>query len=219
VGVAFVYNRNYSKFDYGPSHPLRINRLSLTVALMGAYGLLDHPDLKMIEAEPASQEALLTFHAPEYLTVLRQANEGRFRPGLAIFGLGPGDNPVFPGVYDWAALLTGASLQASRAVTQGQASIGFNIAGGMHHAQAGNASGFCYINDAVITILDLVKQGLKVAYVDIDAHHGDGRHRPGPDHLLSSERPEPLSRNRLRQGARPGPGPRLCRQPASAAQH
>ncbi len=172
--VAFVYSRAFERFDYGPGHPMRIERLPLTVALMKAYGLLDHPDLRWIKAEPASEAELLSFHDPAYLAALRQADKEGFRPGLMVFGLGPGDNPVFPGMWDWSRLLAGATLQACRVVAQGEAEISFNISGGMHHGRPRRAHGFCYVNDLVIAIHELVARGLKVAYVDIDVHHGDG---------------------------------------------
>ena len=174
VSVAFAYSERFGRFDYGPDHPLRTERLDLTVALMKEYGLLEHPDLTWIEAEEAPEAALTSFHHPDYLAILRQANQGEYRSGFSMFGLGQGDNPVFPGLFDWAALLTGASFQAGRALACGQASIAFSISGGMHHALPRTASGFCYLNDVVITIKDMLDQGLKVGYVDIDAHHGDG---------------------------------------------
>jgi uridine phosphorylase len=92
----------------------------------------------------------------------------------AAHGLGFGDNPVFKGVYDWSAFSTGASLEATELVASNKADVAFNIAGGLHHAMADRASGFCYVNDAVVAIKLLVQSGRRVAYVDIDAHHGDG---------------------------------------------
>jgi acetoin utilization protein AcuC len=91
--------------------------------------------------------------------------------------LGPGDNPIFRGVYDWSLWVTGATLQACDLVASGEKDIVFNIAGGLHHADSSRASGFCYINDAAVGILKLLKQGKRVAYVDFDAHHGDGVQR------------------------------------------
>ncbi len=174
VTVAFVYNRRYSKFDYGPTHPLRVSRLPLTVALMESYGLLEHPQVRWIEAQPAGRDSLLSFHTEDYLAILKQANRGEYRRAFGMFGLGPGDNPIFTGVYDWAALLTGASVQAALAVADKEADISFNPAGGMHHGHPRKASGFCFMNDAVVAIRALLDRGLRVAYVDIDAHHGDG---------------------------------------------
>ncbi len=174
MAVSFVYHPDLGGFDYGPGHPLRIERLDLTVSLMEAFGLMAHPDLNRVEAAPAEQAALLAFHRPDYLEVLRRADSGLAAAEAAGYGLGPGDNPVFKGLWDWASLLTGASLAASEAVAEGRVEVAFNIAGGMHHAAPARASGFCYLNDAVLAIKSLLARGLKVAYLDFDAHHGDG---------------------------------------------
>jgi acetoin utilization protein AcuC len=90
------------------------------------------------------------------------------------YGLGTPDNPILPGIFRWSALVAGASLLAMRLVESGEVSRAFNIAGGLHHAGPGKASGFCYINDAALLIADLCRRGHRVAYVDIDVHHGDG---------------------------------------------
>jgi acetoin utilization protein AcuC len=90
------------------------------------------------------------------------------------YGLGTPDNPILPGIYRWSALVAGASLLAMRLVESGEVSRAFNISGGLHHAGPGWASGFCYINDAALIIAHLCRLGRRVAYVDIDVHHGDG---------------------------------------------
>ena len=172
--VAFVHNDDLAGFDYGPGHPLRIERLRLCTALMREYGLLDHPRLMAVEAQPAPREALLTFHHPDYLDVLEKADDGRMPENGAAFGLGVNDNPVFPGMWRWSRLLAGSSLMAARVVADGVVPTAFSISGGMHHAQHVTASGFCYINDIVVAINHLLSRGRRVAYVDIDVHHGDG---------------------------------------------
>src|SRR5262245_14174770 len=95
-------------------------------------------------------------------------------PHAARYGLGPGDNPVFPGLWEAAQLVAGGSLLGARLIADGEAERVFHFAGGLHHAMPDRASGFCYVNDAVLAILELRRRGLRVAYVDIDAHHGDG---------------------------------------------
>ena len=172
--TAFIYSDTFSEFDYGSSHPLRTFRLKLTYELIKAYGLLYLPGVKYIEAEPADDKDLLMFHKKDYIAMLKSVNSGSLAPGAEVYGLGPGDNPVFKGVLDWSRLVTGASLQAASLVESGEAVIAFSISGGLHHALSSQASGFCYINDAVTAIMSLVKKGLRVAYIDIDAHHGDG---------------------------------------------
>jgi len=172
--TAFIYTDAYLDYDYGPAHPLRISRLKLTYDLIKGYGLLDLPSVQFIPTIKAEERDLAVFHSEEYLNILRQANEGHFTGNAYFYGLGPGDNPIFPGLLDWSLLVTGATLQAIDFVLNGKGEVAFNIAGGLHHAMRSRASGFCYINDPVIGIMKLLSRGKRVAYIDIDAHHGDG---------------------------------------------
>jgi acetoin utilization protein AcuC len=171
---AFIYTDAYSNYDYGPTHPLKIIRLQLTYELIRAYGLLDISSVQFIPTIKADEEDLALFHSKDYLELLKQANEDLLHVDAYRYGLGPGDNPIFPGLYDWSLLVTGATLQAVNFVASGAGEVAFNIAGGLHHAMKSRASGFCYINDPVIGILKLLSRGKRVAYIDIDAHHGDG---------------------------------------------
>ena len=172
--TGFVYTDAYFDYDYGPTHPLRIIRLKLTYDLIKAYELLDLPSVQFIPTIKAEEKDLATYHSEEYLDVLKQANKGHLTGSACYFGLGPGDNPIFPGLYNFSLLLAGATLQAVDFVADGKGEIAFNIAGGLHHAMRSRASGFCYINDPVIGIMRLLSRGKRVAYIDIDAHHGDG---------------------------------------------
>jgi len=171
---AFIYTDAYLDYDYGRAHPLRIVRLKLTYDLINGYGLLDLPSVQFIPTLKAEEKDLAVFHSEEYLNILKQANEGHFMEDAYLYGLGPGDNPIFPGLLDWSLLVTGATLQAVDFVVSGKGEVAFNIAGGLHHAMRSRASGFCYINDPVIGIMKLLSLGKRVAYIDIDAHHGDG---------------------------------------------
>ncbi|MBN2124955.1 MAG: acetoin utilization protein AcuC [Deltaproteobacteria bacterium] len=173
MSTRFVYSPKFAAFEYGEEHPLRMERLRLTHGLCRDYGLLDLPGTRVLEALPASEQEILRFHTPEYVEVLKLASRGEFR-GRYTHGLGPGDNPIFPGLWEWSLLHTGASLQCAREISEGRAHIAFNIAGGLHHALRDRASGFCYVNDPVLAILHLVDRGKRVLYIDIDAHHGDG---------------------------------------------
>lgn len=172
--TAFVYSDRVAAFDYGSSHPMKPERLRLTAELIEAMGLGKLPSSEFIEARSATIDELLLFHTPEYLEVLKEANSGVVPPGGPACGLGYSDNPVFRGVFEWSALCAGASLQAAELVASGRADIAFNISGGLHHAMPERASGFCYINDAAVAIKYLAGLGKRIAYVDIDAHHGDG---------------------------------------------
>jgi acetoin utilization protein AcuC len=99
---------------------------------------------------------------------------GDWVPHADRYGLGPGDNPIFAGLWEAAQLVAGGSLLAAQVVADGEADRAFHFAGGLHHAMPGRASGFCYVNDAVLAVMKLRAKGWRVAYVDIDAHHGDG---------------------------------------------
>lgn len=193
---AFTYSDEYQEFDYGPSHPVNLRRLKLAYELMDAYGLFDGDDVSLVGAEAASETEALTFHSPHYLAFLRRADEAE-NPGAdppdpadaKRYNLGEDDNPLFPGVYRWGLLCVGATLEAARRLADGSARIAFNICGGMHHALPSHASGFCYLNDPVIAIRYFQRRGYRVAYVDLDVHHGDGvefAFRARPDVLTIS---------------------------------
>jgi acetoin utilization protein AcuC len=182
-----VHSEDWARFDYGPQHPLRMERLGLTWRLMQAYGLTRLPGAAVHAPEPAAEREIAAFHAPEYLEILKSANAGAQPPMGSAFGLGPGDNPVFRGLWEAARLVAAGSLLAADLVASGQADRVFHFAGGLHHAMRERASGFCYVNDAVLAILRLRERGLRVAYVDIDAHHGDGVQHAfyGDPHVLT----------------------------------
>lgn len=173
VKTAFLYTEKYFAYDYGASHPLRIERLQLTYDLCKAYDLFQIEGTEVIETIAASESDILRFHSPDYVEALKRASHGEIDHEFA-YGLGPGDNPVFPGLWEWSQLHTGASLQCAQLVSEGEIRIAFNIAGGLHHAGASQASGFCYVNDPVLAIYHFVDKGKRVMYLDIDAHHGDG---------------------------------------------
>ena len=172
--TAFIYTPRFLEFDYGPEHPLRNERLGLTYDLINACELLTFPSTHSVESEPATDDELLVFLKPDYLKVLKAADTGHTPVDAFRYGLGTPDNPILPGIYRWSALVAGASLRAMRLVDSSEVGRAFNISGGLHHAGPGRASGFCYINDAALIIADLCRRGRRVAYVDIDAHHGDG---------------------------------------------
>lgn len=172
--TAFIYSDRFSSYYYGADHPMKPVRLLLTYELIKALGLADLPGSTVIEPRKATEKEILLFHTNEYLRVLKEANGGIIPVDGSAHGLGFGDNPVFNGVYAFSCYSTGASMQAAELVANGDADIAFNIAGGLHHAMPGRASGFCYLNDAAVAIKYLVSLGKRVAYVDIDAHHGDG---------------------------------------------
>jgi acetoin utilization protein AcuC len=151
-----------------------MERLGLTWRLMEAYGLTELAGASVHRPEPAPESAIARYHHADYIEMLKACNEGMHPRAAAMFGLGPGDNPVFRGVWDCARLVAGGSLLAADLIARGDVDRVFHFAGGLHHAVDQRASGFCYVNDAVLAIMRLRERGLRVAYVDIDAHHGDG---------------------------------------------
>ena len=172
--TALIHSEAWRNFDYGPQHPLRMERLGLTWRLMEAYGLTTLKGAAVHRPEAAPESAIARYHHPEYIEMLKACNAGVVPRAASAFGLGPGDNPVFRGVWDCARLVGGGSLLAADLIARGDVDRVFHFAGGLHHAVDQRASGFCYVNDAVLAIMRLRERGLRVAYVDIDAHHGDG---------------------------------------------
>jgi acetoin utilization protein AcuC len=123
---------------------------------------------------PITEEELLTFHCADYLARLKEFSQSDEPRADFRYGLGDVENPVFNGLYDWACLGTAGTMEAVRLVMDGGYDIAFSLAGGWHHAHRAKASGFSYLNDAVIAINKLLAKGKRVVYLDIDAHHGDG---------------------------------------------
>ncbi len=156
---------------------MRIERLGLTVEVMRQTELLDSGEVILEEPREATREEMEGFHQPAYLNILRRIDDGAEPGGLALYGMGYGDNPAIQGVYKMSALITGGSIQAGEAVIRGEVPVAFNITGGLHHAMANRASGFCYINDPVVAINRLLREGKRVVYLDVDVHHGDGVQR------------------------------------------
>jgi acetoin utilization protein AcuC len=174
-----AWDERLTGYDFGPGHPLAPVRVELTVELARAFGLLDHAGVTVERPVPATDAELELVHDARYIEAVREAGGGgataRAAASLLRFGLGTPDDPVFPGMHDASALVAGATLAAARAVWPSTAQHGVNIAGGLHHAMRGNASGFCVYNDPAIAIAWLLDAGAeRIAYVDIDVHHGDG---------------------------------------------
>lgn len=163
-------------YDFGSRHPMTPVRLDLTFRLAAALGVLDLPGVQLVGAEPAADEVLATAHTAEYLAAVRRAGTA----GVVDeeHGLGTEDDPVFPGMHEAAACVVAGSVESALAVWRDEARHAVNLAGGMHHAMADRASGFCVYNDAVAAIRAVLAEGAeRVAYLDLDAHHGDGVER------------------------------------------
>jgi acetoin utilization protein AcuC len=169
-----VYSPLYRTFSYGADHPLRPTRLYLTHFLMGAYDLLGGSGIRVLQPKGAEEEELLRVHSIEYIEALKKANVGEHFPSAFNWGLGFGDNPIFPGVWDWSRLITGGTLLAMEEVAEGRSVVAFHTGGGFHHAHRSRAAGFCYLNDLAVAMARQIEQGHRILYLDIDAHHGDG---------------------------------------------
>jgi acetoin utilization protein AcuC len=177
------WDERLTDYDFGPQHPLAPIRVKLTMELARAFGLLGENEVTVVSAAPATDAELQLVHDAGYIAVVKAAGAMASQAGappvdtatLLRHGLGTEDDPVFGRMHEASALVTGATLAAAKAAWTGAAEHGASIAGGLHHAMRGNASGFCIYNDPAIAIAWLLEQGAdRVAYVDIDVHHGDG---------------------------------------------
>jgi acetoin utilization protein AcuC len=172
-----MWDEALTRYDFGPDHPLNPVRVALTFALARQLGVLDGAGVTVAVPGPATDAELETVHDHDYIEAVRQA--GRTLVANPRYGLGTMDDPVFAGMHEASALVTGATLAAARAVWTGSAEPGAlhgaSISGGLHHAMRRAASGFCVYNDPAAAIKWLLSAGAtRVAYVDVDVHHGDG---------------------------------------------
>ncbi|MEH1128825.1 acetoin utilization protein AcuC [Micromonospora sp. CPCC 206061] len=170
-GTVVVWDETLLGYDMG-DHPLDPVRVELTMALARELGVLDRPGVRVVAPTPAGDAALTRVHRPDYLDAVRAAPDDPFFSG---WGLNTPDNPVFDDMHAASALICGATLAAAEAVWRGEARRGVNIAGGLHHAMPARAAGFCVYNDPAVAIARLLDLGAeRIAYIDIDVHHGDG---------------------------------------------
>ncbi len=171
-GSVFVYHPDYLKYEFSPEHAMQPVRLRLARDLVDALGLLA-PGAERAPS-PATEVDVLTAHEHAYVTAVQRLSRDPRVPEPD-YGLEPGDNPPFPGMYEAALLQVGGTMLASDLVARGQAMRAYNVGGGFHHAMPARASGFCIFNDVAIGIRRILGAGVKrVLYVDIDGHHGDG---------------------------------------------
>jgi acetoin utilization protein AcuC len=167
-----VWDPRMLDYDFGGSHPLDPLRWELTWLLAESLGVID--GFEVFRPGPADIETLGLIHTPGYIDAVRRASKTGFRFAVG-HGLGTPDNPIFPGMHESAALIAGGSVAAARAIAHGEVDRAVNFCGGLHHAMADHASGFCIYNDAALAVSALLQAGVrKVAYVDVDVHHADG---------------------------------------------
>ena len=169
--ASVVFDKTLVEYDFGPGHPMSPIRVDLTMRLAEELGVLEH--VRMVEAPIADDDLIATVHTGSLIAaVTRLGTEGGED---AEHGLGSDDNPVFRDMHKAAAHVVGATVEACRQVLSGESLHSASIAGGLHHAMADRSSGFCIYNDIAVGIQYLLDQGVeRVAYVDVDVHHGDG---------------------------------------------
>ena len=172
--VGLVVCEQARLYDHGPGHPLRPQRVLLTWELLRAYGVEALPMVERLGCEEADDETISLVHDPGFIEATRRAGQGE-EGDWARFGYGPGDNPIFDRMHEAGAFVVGATIAAAQAVWTGRCDHAFNAAGGLHHAMPARASGFCVYDDPAVAIAWLLARGAeRVAYVDVDVHHGDG---------------------------------------------
>ncbi|MEX2975095.1 acetoin utilization protein AcuC [Streptomyces sp. C184] len=168
-----MWDEAVTGYDFGSGHPMDPVRLALTMRLVEAFEL-DRGPLEVVAAKPAGDSTLRLVHREDYIAAVRRASADPAAADLS-YGLGTADDPAFAGMHEASALIAGQSVGAAEAVWRGDAAHAVNFAGGLHHGMPGGASGFCIYNDASLAIARLLELGAeRVAYVDVDVHHGDG---------------------------------------------
>ncbi|MFM1787038.1 MAG: hypothetical protein RL228_988 [Actinomycetota bacterium] len=165
-----VIDERLTAYDFGDRHPLGPIRVLRTYENLRNLKLLESKDVEVVDAgEAATEQQLLSVHTPQYIECVKSEKV------CLEHGLGTSDTPTFPGIHAAAAMVCGATLRAAEGVATGKAIHAVNVAGGLHHAMANRASGFCVYNDVAVAINYLLANGFeRIAYIDVDAHHGDG---------------------------------------------
>jgi histone deacetylase 1/2 len=172
--VAYFYSPEMGKFYYGHGHPMKPHRVRMTHSLIIHSGLYDKMDCYVPSS--CSSADMEEFHSRDYLDVLESAGsggDGCVSQRLKDYNMHD-DCPVFEGLWEYNQIAAGGTLGASLKLNQGLADIAISWSGGLHHGKKSEASGFCYVNDIVLGILELLKNHQRVLYIDIDVHHGDG---------------------------------------------
>lgn len=167
-----MWDEEVTGYDFGAGHPMDPVRLALTMRLVQAYGL--DRAVQVVAAKPAGESTLRLVHGQDYIEAVRRASAAP-ESADGSYGLGTIDDPAFAGMHEASALIAGQSVGAAEDVWRGEALHAVNFAGGLHHAMPRGASGFCIYNDAALAVARLLELGAeRVAYVDVDVHHGDG---------------------------------------------
>ncbi|XP_065179815.1 histone deacetylase 1-like [Sycon ciliatum] len=172
--VCYYYDSDVGNYYYGQGHPMKPHRIRMTHNLLLNYGL--YRKMEIYRPKKADVSELTKYHSDDYIKFLRTIrpdNIGEHSKQMPRFNVGE-DCPVFDGLFEFCQLATGGSIAGAIKLNKKQADIAINWSGGLHHAKKSEASGFCYVNDIVLAILELLKYHQRVLYIDIDIHHGDG---------------------------------------------
>lgn len=172
--VAYFYDNDVGNYMYNVGHPMKPHRIRMTHSLLMNYGL--YKDLAIYRAKPATKQEMTQLHTDEYIDFLSRVtpdNMDRFAKEQVKFNVGE-DCPVFDGLFEYCGISAGGSMEGAARLNRQKCDIAVNWAGGLHHAKKTEASGFCYVNDIGLGILELLRYHQRVLYVDIDVHHGDG---------------------------------------------
>jgi acetoin utilization protein AcuC len=172
--VVFLASPQVWQRGHGAKHPLKPERLQRNHKLLQEYGAFQAPNVQVVPPRQPTVDALALFHTRQYIDVVRRLSQGDTTPPAAQYGFGPGDNPVFEGMFESEGLKVGSAVQGADLLLEGECDVAFSYSGGLHHGGPDFASGFCVFNDAAVAIHRLLERGVRVAYVDIDVHHGDG---------------------------------------------
>ncbi|GER57108.1 histone deacetylase [Striga asiatica] len=172
--ISYFYDGDVGNVYFGANHPMKPHRLCMTHHLVLSYNL--HDKMEIYRPHRAYPVELAQFHSPDYVEFLQRITPNTqqlFATDMAKYSLG-GDCPVFENLFEFCQIYAGGTIDAARRLNNKLCDIAINWAGGLHHAKKCEASGFCYINDLVLGILELLKYHARVLYIDIDVHHGDG---------------------------------------------
>ncbi|KZT60796.1 class I RPD3 type histone deacetylase protein [Calocera cornea HHB12733] len=171
--VSYFYDPDVGGFAYPYQHPMKPHRMRMAHALIGAYGMLGQ--MQVVRPKRADELQLTRFHTDEYIEFLKSITAENYMEWTANKKFCQTDDcPPWDGLFDFATLTAGSSISAAHSLVTGHSDIAIAWAGGLHHAKRAEASGFCYVNDIVLGILELLRAHARVLYVDIDIHHGDG---------------------------------------------
>ncbi|KAF2678810.1 histone deacetylase 1 [Lentithecium fluviatile CBS 122367] len=172
--VAYFYDSDVGNYAYVAGHPMKPHRIRMAHSLIMNYGL--YSKMEIYRAKPASKYEMTQFHTDEYIDFLHKVtpdNMDNFSKEQSKYNVGD-DCPVFDGLFEFCGISAGGTMEGAARLNRGKCDVAVNWAGGLHHAKKSEASGFCYVNDIVLGIIELLRYKQRVLYIDIDVHHGDG---------------------------------------------